>query len=169
MSHHLDEYTNQQVQVFLDSIFRQLEEIEIDVSSFQLDHICYRVHSIEDYNRFKELLSRSANLLAESYINSRPISCYKLREAIIYGKRQINVFELPSPKKGSAYLEGYEHVEFVIPYTLQEFLNRYPALNFDQKGMLKDINPDLRLQLGPISVKFHEQSIEEVIEFEKNQ
>lgn len=167
MSYHLDKFTNQPVEFFLDSIFDRIEEIGIDVSTFELDHICYRVDTTENYNRFKLLLEESAHLLVESLIKDRPISCFKLREPINYINRTISVIELPAPKSGSAYEEGYEHVEFVIHSSLEEFLDQYPAVKFDVTGMGKKINPDLRVQLGGLSVKFHRQGIEEVIEIEK--
>ena len=168
MSHQLDKYTKQPVKNFLDSIFHKINEIGIDVSTYKLDHICYRVSLDEDYMRFKKLLTTSADLLSESEINGRPICCFKLNEPIIYGNRKVDVFELPSPKLGSRYDEGYEHVEFVITDSLHDFVSKYPTLDFDKKGMKKIVNPDLRLQLGTICVKFHEQAIEEVIEIEKN-
>ena len=64
--------------------------------------------------------------------------------------------------------EGYEHVEFVVPFQLEDLILLYPNLAFNTKDLHLKINRDIRLKLGQLSVKFHEQSLEKVIEVERN-
>jgi predicted metalloenzyme YecM len=73
--------------------------------------------------------------------------------------------ELPSPKKGSEYSEGFEHVEFVIDEPFEAFIKRYPKTLFDKKGQFKKVNADLRIQFENCSVKFHHHSLEYVIKY----
>ena len=125
---------------FLDQIFHHLQEDQVDVSAYELDHLCYRVESIERYTELKEACIAMGSLLTETLINSRPISTFKLHQPILYQDRAIELLELPSPKPGSPYAEGFEHVEFVIDENLDRFVARYPHLVFDTKGIVSIIS-----------------------------
>jgi len=91
---------------FLDQIFSFLKQAGINMSTNELDHICYRVETIDRYLLLKEELDQLGTLLVESNINGRAIATYKLHQAITYQKRTISCIELPSPKEGSFYSEG---------------------------------------------------------------
>jgi predicted metalloenzyme YecM len=137
----------------------------MDVSTFFLDHCCYRTESTLQYSHLKLLLLRISVLLVESEIGSRPIATFKLNNPIICKHlnryRSINIIELASPKLKSYYPSGLEHVEFVInPTCLLDFKNKYLHMKWNLKGMSKDINPDLRLDFDGFSVKFHSDSLE---------
>jgi len=149
---------------FLDRLFEQLGEIGVDVVSLYMDHVCYRVESEKDYISLKNSLLVHGALLSDKIIGGRPISVVELDKGYIYNQRIIKVIELPSPKVGSSYPTGYEHVEFVVDKDLKEFIRPYPTIVFDLKGMHKKINRDVRLQLNGCSVKFHEHSLKYVIE-----
>jgi len=94
---------------FLDKLFGYLSEKKIAVSNFELDHICYRVETEERYQALKIALSNLGELLTESQIGGRVIASIKLNDPIIYKNRKIEVVELPAPKQGSFYKEGFEH------------------------------------------------------------
>ena len=150
---------------FLDKIFTALNQKKICVQNYPLDHICYRTGSMVQYADLKNKINQIGELLTESNINGRPIATYKLFEPIIFKERKIYLVELPSPKPASFYPMGYEHVEFVIDETLENFISRYPAINFDKKGMSKKINPDVRIKFDGFSVKFHLYDLEYVIKY----
>ena len=148
---------------FLKNIFHALEKTNINVADFELDHICYRTLNIAQYNFLKKELNNIGELLTENQINGRPIATYKLHQPIIYKNREIYLLELPSPKKGSHYPAGFEHVEFVINTSLEKFIAAHPDIDFDKKGMSKNINPDVRIKFDNFSVKFHLYNLEYVI------
>lgn len=150
---------------FLDQIFHHLAEDKIDVDDYELDHICYRVESEERYLELKKLLSDYGELLTETIIGGRPISTFKLHTPYRYNKRKIYCLELPAPKEGSPYSEGYEHVEFVIQAPFQAFISQYPNLEFKTKGMQKPVNPEISRKYPGMSVKFHHHPIEYVIKY----
>ncbi|MCH2084275.1 MAG: VOC family protein [Saprospiraceae bacterium] len=152
---------------FLDQLFAALAEKGIVVETLFMDHICYRVASKKRYEELKAALLQEHQLLAESMIKGRPICTFKLSQGFEYHDRLVDVLELPSPKEGKPYEEGYEHVEFVLNENFSAFMDQYPYINFDQSGMDKPLNADIRLQLGRFVVKFHLQSLERVIEIEK--
>jgi predicted metalloenzyme YecM len=153
---------------FLEDIFFMLEDIDLDVENNQLDHICYRVESIDQYKSKKEELILFGELLIESLVNGRNISTFKLFEPILYKNRKIFLIELPAPKHGHSYSAGLEHVEFVTIEPLQKVVNRYPQFAFETFGIHKKINADITLKLGNYCMRFHNQSLEDVIKLEKN-
>jgi uncharacterized protein len=152
--------------LFLDDIFNQLADIELDVEKYFLDHICYRVASAEEYHHKKAELAPLGNLLIESMVNGRLIATYKLNSPIVYKNRLIDVIELPSPKPGHAYKSGLEHVEFVTKDPLQKIVDRYPQYAFEVFGIHKKINADITLKLGEYCIRFHNHTLEDVIKEE---
>jgi predicted metalloenzyme YecM len=92
-------------------------------TSFQIDHICYRTATQEEYISCKRELDEMGSLLIESIVGGRPISCYKLKTPIVCSNGAlIDVVELPSPKQGSPYVSGLEHIEFVCDVSLEVFV-----------------------------------------------
>ena len=157
------------VRPFLDALFRGLEAVGVDTRGLFLDHICYRVASVEAYVARKAELERYATLLHETAIGGRPIAAFKLHTPFPYRGRAIPVVELPAPKAGRAYPEGWEHAELVITEPFAALLARHPDLAWDTSATAKAHNPELRLPLGgDLSVKFHHASLEDVIRAEKS-
>lgn len=150
---------------FLDHIFAYLSEKEIAVDNYELDHICYRVETEESYQELKKALKNLGELLTESQIGGRAIASIKLAKPIIYQHRQIEVVELPAPKKGSFYKEGFEHVEFVINVPFEAFMETYSHLNFITKDLKKSVNQGVTLKETDFSVKFHHHTLEYVIRY----
>lgn len=158
---------------FLDHLFTALEASPGSLDHLFLDHLCYRVETLAAYERLRDVLAHENELLAESLIGGRRIATFKLAEPLPYRHRLIPLLELPEPKAGSFYAEGWEHVEFVTDRPLAEFADHLPTLlaatatRFDRKGMGKARNADLRVKLErEMSVKFHERSLEVVIQEE---
>ena len=77
--------------------------------------------------------------------------------------REISVFELPSPKSGTNYETGFEHIEFVINQDLRKLVETNPHLNFNTKGIDSAENPDVRLKFAKGVVKFHTLTLREVV------
>ena len=155
---------------FMDNLTEQLNEVNLGVDSYQLDHVCFRVENLDQYNEYKSLFSTFGKLIIESEINGRAISTFKLSKPLKYKNLKIEIIELPQPKKNNDYNLGFEHAEFVIIESFESFAKKYPHLNFDWSATNKTINPDLRFSLKEnLSVKFHHQSLEDVIKFELDQ
>ena len=150
---------------FLDNLFQYLSKKKITVSNYELDHICYRVATEERYQTLKKALSNLGELLTESQIAGRAIASIKLNEPLMYKNRKIEVIELPAPKKGSFYKEGFEHVEFVIDVPFVDFMAAHPHLNFVTKDLKKSVNPGITLKETDFSVKFHHHTLEYVIRY----
>lgn len=151
------------------NLYTHLDRTGIDYKSLYLDHICFRVAAQKEYEAMKTFLLENNKLLVEQQIQGRLIATFNLSSPVLFPDRTIDVLELPAPKLGSNYPTGFEHVEFVWPDRLEQLMDQYPYLAWDKKGLSKPINRDLRLALDSgCSVKFHEQSLEQVIAIEKH-
>ena len=150
---------------FLKKVFAYLKKDKINVSSYELDHICYRVETLKKYEELKQKFLNHGSLLSETQIGGRFISSFKLHVPITFDNRKIYCIELPAPKKGRFYPEGYEHVEFVVDKEFNKFMELYPKVNFDTRAMSKEINPDISINYDGCSVKFHHNTLEYVITY----
>lgn len=151
------------VEKFLENIFDYLKKENIDVNEFELDHICYRVETADEYVKTKNKLSKVGRLLNEHKVRNRLIASYKLDEPIIFRERKIYVVEVPQPSEHAFYKKGWQHAEFVVEEDFQNFMKKYPAVNFKTDSINKEINPELKIVWGEYAVKFHHQSLEYVV------
>lgn len=157
---------------FLDNVFSDLEALGIDVSAYELDHMCYRVVTEEQFESTSQALAEVATLLSTVVLGGRKVSTYKLHEPVVYKNRSIALIELPEYKKSSknSYPLGLEHVEFAIgeKADLLQFVAQYPSVAFEMDEIHKKDNPAVRVMLpnGHGSVKFHHLPLEEVIRIE---
>jgi len=131
------------------------------------DHLCYRVETDERYQEVKGLLLQYGELAGEELVSGRLISIFNLHEPLGYQQYKIDCIELPAPKEGSPYKEGWEHAEFVCDH-LEDFLKRYSHLSFKLSGMSKNLNPEAALEISSkYQIKFHPLHILKVLEIEK--
>jgi uncharacterized protein len=148
---------------FLTRLLETLANDGLVTDGWPLDHLCYRVETTACYAAMKELLSKNGRCLGEHTIGGRPIATFKLHTPFTFQGRCIDVVELPAPKNGSPYPEGWEHAEFVVDVEPKAFAARYPMLKWDLSGADKQRNADVRLSYDGFSVKFHRRALEEVI------
>jgi uncharacterized protein len=141
---------------FLKQLLQEVEEAGFDLSDFvQMDHLCYRVPTIEKYQVKKKELLSVGELLGEAQVNGRPISTFHLHTPVRYGQWRIDALELPAPKEGVVTQEGLEHVEFVLFEPLDTFLKKHSDKQFDMKAATRGINPEVSFKLPSYTVKFH--------------
>ena len=147
-----------------------LSRTEIPLADMQIDHICYRCATIDEYKSVCRALldEHSGTLLVEGMIGGRPISTIALKNPIVHKGWSIPCVEVPCPKPGRAYASGLEHIEAVIgdssssPHNskaaLELFIARYttPQVAFDTRAMDKEMNADVSLVVdASSSIKFH--------------
>lgn len=88
---------------FLDRIFAGLASVGINVDAYQMDHMCYRVESNEQYDATKSKFEGElkSKLLVENIIGGRMIATYKISTPYVYKGRSVDVIELPSVRQFS--------------------------------------------------------------------
>lgn len=148
---------------FLQRLFATLAHHGVGIADLELDHLCYRVADHEAYLRWRMHLSQQGRLLGEHLIGGRPISTFRMHAPFVFQDRTIHVIELPAPKPGSPYPEGWEHAEFVVHEDLDEFAQQHPRVSWDRSGLEKPHNPELRFTHAGISAKFHRKALAELI------
>jgi len=154
---------------FLEKIFLKINAHAIVLEDhWDIDHLCYRVETVERYTELKNSLMQFTEILIESPVNGRLISTFKLRQPLQFKKFKIDLVELPAPKPNKMTPEGFEHIEIVCDVPFSDLINRYPQIALNQAGLNKEINQELEFCLGDVNLKFHHLSLESVIEVEKN-
>lgn len=153
---------------FLDSLFHKLNVLGVSLQHFEIDHLCYRTSSNQNYEDIKSKFSSLGELLIESEVGGRPIATYKLNGPIKYKDYVIDLVEVPAPKPGRQTQEGLEHIEVIIDESFENFILKYPEIDFNKKALSKDFNPELEIELDNCAVKFHHKSLEHIINIEKN-
>lgn len=138
---------------------------------WSIDHVCYRVETKSRYEELKRAYSNFCTLLVESPVGGRMISTFKLLTPLFFGERMIDLVELPEPKIGSDYREGFEHIEIVCDLTFDQIKRQYKkhGVHFKKSGQDKDFNSELAMSLGGYAIKFHHLSLASVVAFEINQ
>lgn len=156
-------------QQFLTQAFAELNSLDFHLkSNWHIDHLCYRTSSEENYQKIKNDFLTFSKLLIESEVNGRVIATVKLENPIYFNDWKIDLVEIPAPKKGKETLEGLEHFEVVIDETFKELKDRYSHIKYSEKGLEKDFNQELEFNFNHFAIKFHQLSLESVINIEKN-
>jgi predicted metalloenzyme YecM len=152
---------------FLTAIIDRVEAEGFDLADFvQIDHMCYRTTSRDNYEHKKQEFGSIGQLLGETMVNDRPIATFRLNEPVRHGKWRIDALELPAPKAGADHHEGLEHIEFVLYDDIPTFLAKYRGHAFKMLAADRGINPKIGLQLGDYSVKFHLLNLPTVVYLE---
>lgn len=152
---------------FLANLLLELQAAGAPDLDYDVDHLCYRTETKDQYALFKEHLLAHAELLTESPVNGRPIATFALREPFRVHGKLVSLVELPSPKSGSPYKLGFEHAEVVIKESFERFQQRFPAAARFQIAGNRNTNPELCLKLPSGQVKFHYLALDRIIEIEK--
>jgi uncharacterized protein len=149
---------------FVDPLIRQLISLGLRDHVSVIDHVCYRVGDLASYERLKDEVESVASLLSEAFINGRPIATYQLHSPITLSSGfSVSVLELPAPKLGVDYDEGWEHIEAVTHDSLDVFMARFRELKFNIRNLDAPINKDISLRLDGGLIKFHEAPLAAVI------
>ncbi len=152
---------------FLLSLLAKVEAEGFALTDFvQIDHMCYRTTTPENYANKKNELAEVATLLGENMINGRPISTFRLIKPVMHDSWRIDVIELPAPKAGANHIEGLEHIEFVLYDDIPTFLKKYDGKPFEMRAVDRGVNPEIGLQLGEFGVKFHLLNLPTVVYLE---
>jgi len=158
------------IELFVPRVLGMAKRVGIDVSGYEMDHLCYRVATRARYDEIVHAWSWYAAKTYTSLVYDRLITVFVLHHALRICEREIRVIEVPAPKERDPYAEGWEHAEFVIGEPFDDFMARYPDMKdrFVTKSLDKTLNPELGFKLPDgLQIKFHHQPLERVIEIER--
>lgn len=153
---------------FLETFFTKINEKDVDVSTLYLDHLAYQASSSQDYEDKKVEFAEIAKLVNEAIVGGRRVGIFKLTSLIKYQKRKIPTIEIIEPKQDQIVKSSWEHAEFVLTDSYEEFMKKYPNLEWDTSSMHRHDYSHLKLKLSDnMQVKFHDSDILDIVEAEK--
>ena len=135
---------------------------------WEIDHLCDRAQTLEEYESKKAHYEALGNLLTEGIVGGRPIATYHLKTAIKTNHGYTHLLELPAPKPGKKTVSGLEHIEVVVDEKFTELIELAPELNWDKRALGKELNPEVEAQFGEVNIKFHHHSLDCIINIEKH-
>lgn len=170
-------------------ILQITQTIGLDLSQFQIDHLSVRMNTVGTALEWRNLLLENATLLKESEVNGRPIGLFELHQAVKFGGQFVKIVELPFPKSKIYPVEGWEHIEIVVPFLEKESveawiarmittyqLDNHPSLNvkISQPEVIGEIlpNPTVAISMKAetlcynVCLKLHPYDIKSVISSE---
>lgn len=98
------------------------KEHDIDIlQKYVIDHICYRVASIEEFNTITTELKKVSSVYAEKVFNGRLFNIYILRDPLKHfitnedGEIELStqVVEIAHPGGSVQYKTGFQHIELL--------------------------------------------------------
>ncbi|MEI8596083.1 VOC family protein [Photobacterium sp. Hal280] len=176
-----------QLPEFMVKIERLAEELGLDLSACQADHIALRVNRTALATALHQAWLTYGDEWSTNVINGRPIVVIGFHQPLQAGQWQIEALELPYPGDKTYPVQGWEHVEFVVPCqasTTAEFKAaleaRFPALNWDKVAKAgiavkasspagekeRLANPTFAFKKNGVCIKLHPCSLKAVIESE---
>lgn len=156
-------------EAFLNKVFENLKKAGVEVGSYELDHIAYRATTLESFEKLSCELPNFGKMIHRIVIRNRFVDKYLLDEPINFGGRTIYLLEMLAPAEGDKFSEGLEHAEFVVKdMTLIEFIKKYCRLNWNTKGINREIDPEIAVYFdNGANVKFHTLPLKKVVKMEK--
>jgi hypothetical protein len=151
---------------FISDILKRAADLKIDAGNFSIDHLCYRVASLADYEEMKQKLMAVSSAYVENLHNNRPIAKFLLKTPLTFEKHAVPLIELPAPKAGTAYSSGLEHLEMAVGDGFDEFVPQYQNLwtGKSDKGVG---NPTVYIVFdNGKTIKFHKNSLSDVLRSE---
>jgi len=150
---------------FLDSFFEQINEVGIDISTYDLDHIAYQASSSDDYNKHKIEFSKIGKEVSEKIIGNRRVAIFKLNNPIKYKKYLIPVLELIEQKENQECNSQFQHAEFIVDMPFENYISKYPRINWDKSSMNRSEFSHLKLNFkNGLTLKFLKQPILEILQ-----
>lgn len=155
----LDTYTP-----FIEGILKKINDLGIDVSDLNMDHIGYQASSNQDYDDLRKEFDEIGDYVSEKIVGGRRVGIYKLREPLRYKQYTNEAIELVAPKEGQICPSGLEHVEFILKETFDSFMKKYPNLSWDTSKTNQPMFPMINLKLSDSTqVKFHYKPVLEIV------
>lgn len=180
------------VGTFLDGWWERLRAMglheELLREGRQIDHVCWRCATAQEHDDAVRALSAPGvgSVAGSSMVGGRVITTVELSTPVRWRDWLVPAIEVPMPKRGRPKPSGFEHAEVALMTggvrgsealeTLKKKKKTHQVrggglssatVPWDDKGMGKDINPELSVDLGGgCCVKFHNRPLLEVVAYE---
>lgn len=153
---------------FLDLFFEQIASIGLNITGLPLDHVAYQADCSEDYDVHLQEFSKLGELVSQEIIGGRRVAVVKLDEPFEYKHYVIPALELIEPKEGQVCVSAFQHAEFVIQKTFQEYIDTYPSIVWDTTSMNRNEFAHLKVNFeNGLTLKFLQRPILALFEEKK--
>ena len=142
----------------------RLATLGIDITSYGLSHLAYRVPEWDQYLHVRRLLERHAVANRENVWNGRPISLIVPAEPLeVLDGKLVPLIELIAPVHQRVYKMGLEHLGVVVGDTFDAFVEAHkPVLTGQQfQGPNSTPDPVYILFEDFTHVKFYRRSLQD--------
>ncbi|MEO8625496.1 MAG: VOC family protein [Candidatus Limnocylindrales bacterium] len=139
----------------------------IDISSYALSHLAYRVAEWDEYVRVRGQLERHAIANRENFWNGRPISLILFDQLEVLDGKKLPMIELIPPVHQRVYKMGCEHLGVVVgEENFDAFVETHkPVLTGQQfQGPNSTPDPVYILMEDFTHVKFYRLSLRDSVE-----
>ncbi len=150
--------------IFLARVLDHLDAIAIDARDMRISHLCYRVTTLDEYDRDVAAFRPWCRAIAEGPFNGRPISMLLLRDPIPAGRHAIELIELPAPRADHAYPIGLEHAGFVAGGDVLAFHDRHAAVLDGVKDRGAEVQAPFVTFDDGATAKFYARPLKEIVE-----
>lgn len=158
----LDNYVS-----FIEGILKRIEELGIDVTNLNMDHIGYQASSNEDYDNLKEEFDKIGEYVSEKIVGGRRVGIYKLYKPLHFKQYTPVAIEFYAPKIDQKCLSGLEHLEFILKEDFDSFMKKYPNVPWDTSAVNQKDFPQIKLKLSDTTqVKFHYTQVLDIVKEE---
>ncbi len=168
----------------LEAVLQELGVLEY-CQGLRIDHAGLRLQENTQVDALREEMQVYGKIISAVNVNGREIGIFQLTRPLQVGQWQVYGVELPYPKPNHHYPDGWEHVEFVLENaenTMESVRNSFlpifshiPLATLREKYSYSEDephaegdqipNPTISLKVNGIGIKFHAQSIQEVVGF----
>jgi len=165
-----------------------IKQLGLDDLALDCDHSALRVNDMQSAQLLADEFSQHGEIISNNMINGRPILIIKLTRPLMLGTTPIECVELPFPSDKTYPIEGWEHVELVLPSNAKtcaelanELITKVPQLaqviagktaikvkQSSPKGNNERLaNPTIAFKANGICVKVHPHGIQKIIDSEQ--
>jgi hypothetical protein len=96
-----------------------IAELKLDKLALHCDHVALRVNAIATAEALKNYFAAQGRIISNNIINGRPIVIIELDTPLQLGEMSIECVELPYPGDKRYPIEGWEHIELILPCEAQ--------------------------------------------------
>ncbi len=113
--------TKEQLQQSWPEFSKQIQAFitHLGLNKLACDHVALRVNSSVTADKLRHYFEQQGQLISNKMINGRPILIFELNSPLQLGELSIECVELPYPGEKAYPVEGWEHIELVLPGNAQ--------------------------------------------------
>lgn len=95
-------------------------KMKINLADYLIDHVAVRVNLCKDAELWLTALLKCGRILSDNQVNGRVIYLIELSQPLIFAGQPVTIIELPFPKNKTYPKQGFEHIEIVMPFGVNE-------------------------------------------------